>query len=700
MRFHATFLIAALAISEGWAQCVDCDGDGFIPPIDCDDGSPGVHPGVPELCDGLDNDCDGHVDGLPGCDGTCGLADKLGADRRLSDPLVPAADSPAIVWTGSEYGVAWEQDFAAQREIFFRRLDSGGVPLGPAVRVTFTPTFSFVPHLAWNGSGYGLTWLDETGLFFVRLDAMGQRIGADVAISPGTAMRHGHAIVWTGSEYGIAWDLLLEGSNSEIFFTRLDRQGTALGPPIRVTNAPTTSLMPDLAWTGSGFGLDWYDLRDGNTEIYFARLAADGTKIGADVRVTNTPTDTFGPQIEWSGSEFGVVWQDQPDLEIFFARLDVSGNLIGLPLRVTNNPALSNHPALVRTGNGYGIVWYDLRDGNAEIYFQHVSAGGLLVGGPVRLTADPKFADHPAIAWSGTSFAVAWYDERLSVSGVYSTRVGCGCMDSDGDGFSGCRDCDETRLDVHPGAPDGCDGLDQNCDGVDGIDLDLDGFSSCTGDCNDQVPQWNPGAEEVCDGRDNDCSGAVDDVDHDGDGFAVCQDCDDADPAQNPAMPEVCDGVDNNCNGVVDEGLPGPDADGDRMPDTCDNCPAIANFDQTDLDQDGTGDACDLDDGLIWVNLPDNTRVAWQPELGFDSFNEYRGDLAVLRGQHLYTQDPATVPLAARNCGLGATSVFDGPNPPVGRGVFFLVTGIRSGVEGSLGTDSTGQERPNDHPCP
>jgi hypothetical protein len=36
-----------------------------------------------------------------------------------------------------------------------------------------------------------------------------------------------------------------------------------------------------------------------------------------------------------------------------------------------------------------------------------------------------------------------------------------------------------------------------------------------------------------------------------------------------------------------------PDADLDGVPDTQDNCPAIANGDQSDSDGDGLGDACD-----------------------------------------------------------------------------------------------------------
>ena len=38
-----------------------------------------------------------------------------------------------------------------------------------------------------------------------------------------------------------------------------------------------------------------------------------------------------------------------------------------------------------------------------------------------------------------------------------------------------------------------------------------------------------------------------------------------------------------------------PDADGDEIVDELDNCPLISNVDQSDLDGDGEGDACDLD---------------------------------------------------------------------------------------------------------
>jgi hypothetical protein len=58
----------------------DVDGDGFADSEDCDPTDPFVFPGAPEVCDGVDSDCDGDVDpveldgdgdGQPPCLGDC-----------------------------------------------------------------------------------------------------------------------------------------------------------------------------------------------------------------------------------------------------------------------------------------------------------------------------------------------------------------------------------------------------------------------------------------------------------------------------------------------------------------------------------------------------------------------------------------------------------------------------------------------------
>ncbi len=109
------------------------------------------------------------------------------------------------------------------------------------------------------------------------------------------------------------------------------------------------------------------------------------------------------------------------------------------------------------------------------------------------------------------------------------------------------------------------------------VDNDNDGSFSDV-DCDDNDDTVYPGAPELCDGKDNDCNGDVDDglmtdtfyVDSDGDGYGdpneatqLCAiqpgyvsdntDCNDNDPNVNPDATEVCDGIDNNCDGLIDD---------------------------------------------------------------------------------------------------------------------------------------------------
>ncbi len=157
--------------------------------------------------------------------------------------------------------------------------------------------------------------------------------------------------------------------------------------------------------------------------------------------------------------------------------------------------------------------------------------------------------------------------------------LGCSGEDVDGDGYTELDgDCDDTNPNVFPGATETpYNGIDENCDGVDLTDVDGDGYDGGFGgtDCDDADEDVHPGADELCDGVDNDCNATVDDKDTDGDGYVDqnCggSDCDDTEPAVHPGAAEVCDDIDNNCDGGVDEGFEkGPyyvDADGDTFGD-------------------------------------------------------------------------------------------------------------------------------------
>ena len=182
-------------------------------------------------------------------------------------------------------------------------------------------------------------------------------------------------------------------------------------------------------------------------------------------------------------------------------------------------------------------------------------------------------------------------------------------------------DCNDAIATVKPGAPEVCNGTDDDCDtqvdeGLTFIsyfpDMDGDGFgassaaaqSSClpvpgkvtnANDCNDTTALVKPTAPESCNGVDDDCSGGIDNgltftnyyTDGDGDGFGASSaaaqsacapvtgkvtnntDCNDANPAVKPTAPETCNAIDDNCNAQTDEGLTFvdyyPDGDGDTF---------------------------------------------------------------------------------------------------------------------------------------
>ena len=116
-------------------------------------------------------------------------------------------------------------------------------------------------------------------------------------------------------------------------------------------------------------------------------------------------------------------------------------------------------------------------------------------------------------------------------------RNGCpsAACDSDGDGFPkntpGCLtaglpvDCDDTRPDVFPGAPEKCgDSIAQGCvaDRPCTNDADNDGYPADY-DCDDSNAQIHPFAAERCNGVDDDCDGLVDEGNPDSTGAPLIQ---------------------------------------------------------------------------------------------------------------------------------------------------------------------------------
>lgn len=154
--------------------------------------------------------------------------------------------------------------------------------------------------------------------------------------------------------------------------------------------------------------------------------------------------------------------------------------------------------------------------------------------------------------------------------------------DEDADGYTSCSgDCDDSDPSAHPGADEVADGVDQDCDGVidegtEAYDDDGDGYTELEGDCNDGDEAVHPGMTEDFDnGKDDDCDGVTDygGKDLDSDGYALdAGDCDDDDDTVYPGAEELADGIDNDCDGTIDEGTINYDDDGDGMSEAAGDC--------------------------------------------------------------------------------------------------------------------------------
>jgi subtilisin family serine protease len=81
----------------------------------------------------------------------------------------------------------------------------------------------------------------------------------------------------------------------------------------------------------------------------------------------------------------------------------------------------------------------------------------------------------------------------------------------------------------------------------------------------------------------------------------------------------------------------------------------------------------------------------WTAEPHSTSYNVYRADL------------PGSLPTSYGGClasGLVAPGFTDPQNPGPAAGFLYIVTGVKDGIEGSMGFDSGGHQRPNVSPCP
>jgi len=571
---------------------------------DCDDNNIGINPGAAEICDGIDNDCDGNLDV-----GTFATYYRdMDSDGFGDASMSQTACSPPVGYVLDNTDCDDNDALEKPGQVWYKDQDGDDYSDGTSLTQCLRP-----------GGYYTAGELIATS---------GDCDDNNIGINPGAA------------EICNGIDDDCDSSTDEGVQTTyyLDADGDQY-----YTGSPT------LACTSPGMGyvtvvIGGNDCNDANAAI----------NPGA-IEIVNSIDDNCNGMID----ENGVAYYADNDGDGF----GDPGNSIlagSQPVGyVLDNTDCNDNSAVEKPGQ----IWYKDTDGDnyAETGASTITACLRPIGykAAIELTATTGDCNDNAADINPAATEICdGLDNNCNGStdeGVQSTFY----EDVDGDGYgdpnsftmdcmapigyvSNDDDCDDTDDEINPGASETCDGIDNNCNGMsdEGLtyttyypDGDGDGYgitglgqSLCAnpgagyttqpGDCHDGNPDINPGEAEVCDGIDNNCNGMSDEglifityyPDGDGDGYGItglgqslCAnpgagyttqpgDCHDGNADINPGEAEVCDGIDNNCNGMIDEGVLTTyfqDLDGDGFGDpsvSTQSCMTPANYADNNLD--------------------------------------------------------------------------------------------------------------------
>ena len=529
---------------DGSTGYADDDGDGFAACEDCDDSDAAISPHAEELCDRVDNDCDGTIDEDDAGDAATWYADADGDGFGDIATTTTACDQPTG-YVAAAYATDCDDSDASISPVDPELCDGVDNDCDGSTDEGVTSTF----YADADADGYGdpatTTEACAEGSGFVTDDT--DCDDGDAGINPGaTELCDGADNDCDGSVDGT------DATDASTWYRDGDSDGYG--------SAAASTVSCDQP---SGYVADSSDCDDGDDDVHpGADEHCDGVDEDCDGSIDEEATDADTWYADTDGDGYGDASSTTE------ACSQPSGH-------VADNTDCDDTDASVFPGaDEYCNGIDDDCDGTIDE--------------DDAIDATTVYADADSDGYGDPATAV---DTCYSYSGYVSDNT----------------DCDDADATAYPGADEVCDGDDEDCDGVvdedDAIDAstwyadsDGDGFGDATSattacyaptghvasssDCDDGDAAVSPAASELCNGIDDDCDGSVDedsaadaatwyaDSDGDGDGTArtsttACSqprgyaatdtDCDDADAAINPGATEACNGYDDDCDGLVDD---------------------------------------------------------------------------------------------------------------------------------------------------
>jgi hypothetical protein len=370
----------------------------------------------------------------------------LGNDFRLDQGAgASAAMRPSITADGYRFFVAWQDNRNGSDDIYMRRYDPDGNPLGTDFRIDQAPAgaTSASPVICadtWNR--YFVAWQDNRNgsydLYVRRYRGAGTPLGNDYRVdqAPAGAAAISPAIAAQGINWIVTWQDDRSGS-ADVYARRYDSTGAPYGPEFRVDQAAglAEAALPSLAVSANGnFILAWQDNRAGDDDIYLRRYDPNAVPLGADSRLDQAggPTAAGAPTvIAASNNNFLAVWEDRRNGngDVFARGADPAGVPLGPDLRVDEGSrnGFAQSPALATAPDrDFILAWRDPRSGNDDIYLRRFDSSGAARGDEFRVDQGPAgtAATQPALAADTQGRAIiAWADSRNGDFDVFARRL-------------------------------------------------------------------------------------------------------------------------------------------------------------------------------------------------------------------------------------------------------------------------------------
>jgi Ca2+-binding RTX toxin-like protein len=353
------------------------------------------------------------------------------------------------------YIVAWsDQGTSFTDYIYTQRYNASGVKVGePAlVNKVINSTQEDPSITALANGGYVVAWQSDTyddmsdiaaqiynangvkvgGEFIVNTTRMGEQDSAEI-----TSLKDGGFVV-SWASFG------QDGSGWGGYLQRYDASGAKVGVETRVAtttlsdqDGPTVTGLADggimVVWEGNG--------KDDAYGIFGQRFKADGSKSGAEVRIsTRVADDQTDPVVKvLSNGNYVVTWQSAPDdgdgndetdapADIYSQLFNAAGVKVGAETRVNTTTAGNQEEPNVTamTDGGYLVTWAGQGIGDVNgIFCQRFNASGVKVGTETRIntttTDNQLFSQVTALADGG--YVVAWESSKASGQvDVYTQR--------------------------------------------------------------------------------------------------------------------------------------------------------------------------------------------------------------------------------------------------------------------------------------